>query len=90
MDSGTLVQEIQPDGEVSPCLFANVDLLPPPLTPPTQGGESRAVTINFLPLDGGGEVGVKGHHTAVTTKSSIDLIFDQPAVKPSALQDFFP
>jgi hypothetical protein len=71
-DSGTVAQEIQPAGEVSPCLFANVDVLPPPpvsstgqaLTPPTKGGGSRSMTDNSLPLDGGGEVGVKGHHTS--------------------------
>jgi len=63
-DSGTVAQEIQPAGEVSPCLFANVDFLPPPpvsstgqaLTPPTKGGEF--LRIPFIPeLQGRGFFG---------------------------------
>jgi hypothetical protein len=41
-----------------PYLISNVRLPPPPLTPPAKGGEFRATTNTFLPLDGGGEVGV--------------------------------
>jgi hypothetical protein len=45
---------------VSLDLLKNGRLLPPPLTPPDKGREVRAMTDSFLPLDGGGKVGLKG------------------------------
>jgi hypothetical protein len=41
-------------------LFANARFLPPPLTPPPKGGEFwEGPNYKYLPLDGGGEVGVE-------------------------------
>jgi len=41
-------------------------VFPPPLAPPAKGGEfCEMPNYRFLPLDGGGEVGVKGVPRAV-------------------------
>jgi hypothetical protein len=40
------------------CIMGNA---PPPLAPPARGGEFVVMTSSFLPLDGGGEVGVTHH-----------------------------
>ncbi|MFH1351499.1 MAG: hypothetical protein ABII26_11295 [Pseudomonadota bacterium] len=50
--------ENRPARVVSRKFFYNIERFPPPLTPPTEGGEYTVKTSSSLPLDGGGEVGV--------------------------------
>ena len=54
-----LILEIGIDSVVYRRFLYNIRTFPPPLAPPAKGGEFMVKTSRSLPLDGGGEVGVK-------------------------------